>query len=157
MRSLDCPARIILTAGQRGDAPQAAALLGEDRPDGRLADAAYGANHFREAITKAGAVAIIPNNPSRMKKRPIDRLFGRVIEGYGVDIVLIAIPHGPPSLEVAFKNKDLAECRATGRSAAGSTHAVSNSRSISHRQSLGERPERRQMRGSGGICGAFLP
>lgn len=96
MRSLDCPARIILTAGQRGDAPQAAALLGEDRPDGRLADAAYGANHFREAITKAGAVAIIPNNPSRMKKRPIDRLFGRVIEGYGVDIVLIAIPHGPP-------------------------------------------------------------
>lgn len=97
MRSLDCPARIILTAGQRGDAPQAAALLGEDRPDGRLADAAYGANHFREAITKAGAVAIIPNNPSRMKKRPIDRLFGRVIEGYGVDIVLIAIPHGPPS------------------------------------------------------------
>lgn len=98
MRSLDCPARIILTAGQRGDAPQAAALLGEDRPDGRLADAAYGANHFREAITKAGAVAIIPNNPSRMKKRPIDRLFGRVIEGYGVDIVLIAIPHGPPSI-----------------------------------------------------------
>lgn len=67
------PARFILTAGQRGDAPQAAALLGEDRPAAVLADAAYDADHFREAIAKAGAVAVIPNNPSRTKKHPLDR------------------------------------------------------------------------------------
>ncbi len=73
VRGLGCPARIILTAGQRGDAPQAAALLGEDRPAAVLADAAYDADHFRDAIAKAGAVAVIPNNPSRTKKHPIDR------------------------------------------------------------------------------------
>jgi transposase len=73
VRGLGCPARFILTAGQRGDAPQAAALLGEDRPAAVLADTAYDADHFREAIAKAGAVAVIPNNPSRTKKHPLDR------------------------------------------------------------------------------------
>lgn len=73
MRGLGCPVRIILTAGQRGDAPQAAALLADDRPAAVLADAAYDANHFRDAIDKAGAVAVIPNNPSRARKHPIDR------------------------------------------------------------------------------------
>lgn len=72
MRGLGCPARIILTAGQRGDAPQAAALLAEDRPAAVLADTAYDADHFRAAIDKAGAAAVIPNNPSRTKKHPID-------------------------------------------------------------------------------------
>ena len=38
-----------------------------------LADAAYDADHFREAIAKAGAVAVIPNDPSRTKKHPLDR------------------------------------------------------------------------------------
>ncbi len=73
VRSLGCPARIILTAGQRGDAPQAAALLGEDRPSAVLADAAYHTDHFRQAIAQAGAVAVIPNNPPRTKKHPLDR------------------------------------------------------------------------------------
>ena len=73
MRGLGCPARIILTAGDRSDAPQAAALLDEDRPAAVLADAAYDADHFREAIAKAGAVAVIPNNPSRSTKHPLDR------------------------------------------------------------------------------------
>jgi len=75
VRGLGCPARFILTAGQRGDAPQAAALLGEDRPAAVLADTAYDADHFREAIAKAGAVAVIPNNPSRTKKHPLDLHF----------------------------------------------------------------------------------
>lgn len=73
VRGLGCPARFILTAGQRGDAPQAAALLGDDRPKLVLADTAYDADHFREAITKAGAMAVIPNNPSRSRKIPIDK------------------------------------------------------------------------------------
>lgn len=65
--------RIILTGGQRGDAPQAAALLADDRPVVVMADAAYDAEHFCDAIGKAGAVAVIPNNPSREKRYPLNR------------------------------------------------------------------------------------
>ena len=65
--------RLILTAGQRGDAPQAEALLGADRPGAVLADTAYDADHFRAAIKAAGAVAVIPNNPSRAAKHPFDK------------------------------------------------------------------------------------
>jgi transposase len=72
VRGLGCPVRIILTAGQRGDAPQAAALLGTDRPAVVLADAAYDSDRFRHAIAAAGAVAVIPNNPSRARKHRLD-------------------------------------------------------------------------------------
>jgi transposase len=73
VRGLGCPVRIILTAGQCGDAPQAAALLGEDRPAAVLADAAYDADHFRTRIAAAGAIAVISNNPSRASKQPFDK------------------------------------------------------------------------------------
>ena len=67
----------MLTAGHLGDAPQAAALLGTDRPDAVLADAAYDADHFRQAIADAGAIAdaidVIPDNPSRTFKPPFNR------------------------------------------------------------------------------------
>lgn len=72
VRGLGCAVRLILTAGQRGDAPQAAALLGDDRPAVVLADTAYDADHFRDRIEAAGATAVIPNNPSRASKRPFD-------------------------------------------------------------------------------------
>jgi len=73
VRGLGCPVRLRLTAGQRGDAPQAIPLLGDDRPDAVLADAAYDSDRFRAAIADAGAVAVIPNNPSRASKHPVDR------------------------------------------------------------------------------------
>ena len=73
MRGLGCPVRLRLTAGQRGDAPQAMALLGNDRPDAVLADAAYDSNAFRTAIAATGASAVIPNNPSRARKHPLDK------------------------------------------------------------------------------------
>jgi transposase len=73
VRGLGCPVRIILTAGQRGDAPQALALLGADRPDAVLADAAYDSDRFRQAIAAAGAIAVIPNNPSRAIKHTLDK------------------------------------------------------------------------------------
>lgn len=72
-RGLGCPVRLILTAGQRRDAPQAKALLGTDRPGAVLADTAYDADHFRAAIKAAGVVAVIPNNPSRATKLPFDK------------------------------------------------------------------------------------
>jgi transposase len=66
-----------LTAGQRGDAPQALALLGDDRPEAVLADAAYDSDRFRQAIAEAGAVAVIPNNPSRALKHAFDKALYR--------------------------------------------------------------------------------
>nr|WP_201445664.1 IS5 family transposase [Belnapia sp. F-4-1] len=68
VRGLGCPVRVVLTAGQRGDAPQAAALLDKDRPGFVLADTAYDADHFRAAVAEAGAIAVIPNNPSPASK-----------------------------------------------------------------------------------------
>jgi transposase len=73
VRGLGCPIRVILTAGQKGDAPQAAGLLDGQRPDIVMADTAYDADHFRAAIAAAGAIAVIPNNPSRAAKLPFDK------------------------------------------------------------------------------------
>ncbi len=73
MRGLGAPVRIVLTAGHRGDAPQAAALLGEDRPGVVLADAAYDADHLRALVRARGGHSVIPNNPSRTKKHPFDK------------------------------------------------------------------------------------
>jgi len=38
-----------------------------------MADTAYDADHFRRAISDRGALAVIPNNPSRTKKYPLDK------------------------------------------------------------------------------------
>lgn len=38
-----------------------------------MADTAYDADHFRQAIAQKGAVAVIPNNPSRTRKYPLDK------------------------------------------------------------------------------------
>ena len=73
VRGLGCPVRFILTAGQKGDAPQAGPLI-EDLPaQVVIADTAYDADHFRRAIADKGALAVIPNNPSRTKKLPLDK------------------------------------------------------------------------------------
>jgi Transposase and inactivated derivatives len=37
-----------------------------------IADTAYDADHLRLAIAQRGALAVIPNNPSRARKYPID-------------------------------------------------------------------------------------
>jgi transposase len=65
--------RFILTAGQHGDAPQAGALIEGLCAQVVMADTAYDADHFRQAIADKGALAVIPNNPSRTKKHPLDR------------------------------------------------------------------------------------
>ena len=73
VRGLGCPVRFTLTAGQRGDAPQAGTLMDGLAAEVVLADAAYDADHIRKAIADKGAVAVIPNNPSRTKKHPLDK------------------------------------------------------------------------------------
>ena len=38
-----------------------------------MADTAYDADHLRQAIAAKGALAVIPNNPSRAHKYPLDK------------------------------------------------------------------------------------
>ena len=73
VRRLGCPVRFTLTAGQKGDAPQAAALIEGLPADVVMADTAYDADALRQAITDKGALAVIPNNPSRTFKYPLDK------------------------------------------------------------------------------------
>jgi len=61
VRGLGCPVRFTLTAGQKGDAPQAAALLEGLPAEVVMADTAYDADHLRRAIAAKGALAVIPN------------------------------------------------------------------------------------------------
>ena len=65
--------RFRLTAGQAGDAPQAAALIADLPAAVVLGDTAYDADPVRAAIAAKGAVAVIPNNPSRAQKCPFDK------------------------------------------------------------------------------------
>ena len=73
VRGLGCPVRFRLTAGQRGDAPQAGPLIEGLPAEVVMADAAYDADHVRQAIADKGALAVIPNNPSRALKHPVDK------------------------------------------------------------------------------------
>ena len=73
VRGLGCPVRFTLTAGQKGDAPQAAALIEGLPAEIVMADTAYDADHLRKAIAAKGALAVIPNNPSRALKYPLDK------------------------------------------------------------------------------------
>jgi transposase len=73
VRGLGCPVRISLTAGQRGDCPQAYGLIDGLPAEVVMADAAYDADPLRMAIAEKGALAVIPNNPSRARKHPLDK------------------------------------------------------------------------------------
>ncbi len=73
VRGLGCPVRFVLTAGQRGDAPQAVPLIEGLSAKAVMADTAYDADHLRQVIADKGAVAVIPNNPSRTKKYGLDK------------------------------------------------------------------------------------
>ncbi|WP_139479453.1 IS5 family transposase [Bradyrhizobium ivorense] len=73
VRGLGCPVRFTITAGQKGDAPQAAELIEGLPAEVVMGDTAYDADHLRQAIAAKGALAVIPNNPSRALKHPLDK------------------------------------------------------------------------------------
>jgi len=73
VRGLGCPVRFTLTAGQKGDVPQAASLIEGLPAQIVMADTAYDADHFRQVIADKGALAVIPNNPSRAQKHTLDK------------------------------------------------------------------------------------
>jgi transposase len=56
-----------------GDAPQAAELIEGLPAEIVMADTAYDADPLRQAIAAKGAIAVIPNNPSRALKYPLDK------------------------------------------------------------------------------------
>ena len=70
---MGCPVRFFLTAGQAGDAPQAQPLVDGLAAEIVMADAAYDSDAFRAAIAAKGAQAVIPNNPSRARKYPLNK------------------------------------------------------------------------------------
>ena len=72
VRGLGCPVRFSLTAGHRGDAPQAEPLIEGLPAEVVMADTAYDSDRLRQKIAEKGALAVIPNNPSRALKHPLD-------------------------------------------------------------------------------------
>lgn len=70
--ALGRPLKLILTPGQRGDAPLAPALLDGLSPNRVLADKAYDSNALRSLIADMGAEAVIPCNPTRKRLIPYD-------------------------------------------------------------------------------------
>jgi hypothetical protein len=76
VRGLRYPLPFVLTAGQKGDAPKAATIMGDAPAEFVIADTAYDADHVRDAAEK-GAEAVIPSTPSRSLKCPLDEhLYG---------------------------------------------------------------------------------
>jgi len=73
VRGLGCPVGFTLTAGQVGDAPQATDLMADLPAEVVMADTAYDSDEVRQAIARKGAIAVIPNNPSRASKHPLDK------------------------------------------------------------------------------------
>ena len=73
VRGLGCPVRFILTAGQRGDCPQAEPLIAGLPAKFVMADTAYDGNRLRANIAAKGAMAVLPNNRSRALKHPLDK------------------------------------------------------------------------------------
>ena len=68
------PLRLIVTAGQAGDAPQAQALLEGQAGAAVLADKAYDSNALRKIIADMGAQAVIPSNRTRKILIPHDQV-----------------------------------------------------------------------------------
>ena len=73
VRGLGLPVRVVLTAGHRADAPQAEPLIEGLPAQVVMADTAYDSDRLRQVIADKGALAVIPNNPSRAKKHPLDK------------------------------------------------------------------------------------
>ena len=71
--ALGNPLRLLLTAGPRHDAPQAAALIEHYEPQALIADKGYDSDELIEAVTAKGIVAVIPPKKNRLVQREYDR------------------------------------------------------------------------------------
>ena len=71
---------------KKGDAPQAEALIEGLPADVVMADTAYDSDRLRDAIADKRAMAVIPNNPSRARKYPLDK------DLYGLRHLAVKVP-----------------------------------------------------------------
>ena len=67
------PLRLLLTAGQRHDSPQASALIEGFEPRALIADKGYDSGPLIESATARGIVAVIPPKRNRLARRDYDR------------------------------------------------------------------------------------
>jgi transposase len=70
--ALGNPLRLLLTAGQRHDSPQAAHLIEGYEPEALIADKGYDADALLKAATALGIEAVIPPKKSRLVQRQYD-------------------------------------------------------------------------------------
>ena len=72
VRGLGCPVRFVLTAGQVGDVTEAGRMLEGLAAEVVIADTAHDADHVPDAVATKGAEAVIPSNPARARRLPLD-------------------------------------------------------------------------------------
>lgn len=73
MDALGNPLRLILTAGQRHDSPQAAALIKGFEPQALIADKGYDSDALIKSVTAKGSEVVIPPKKNRKEQREYDR------------------------------------------------------------------------------------
>jgi transposase len=71
--ALGNPLRLLLTAGQRHDSPQAQRLIENFEPQALIADKGYDSDDLVELVTAKGILAVIPPKKSRLVQREYDR------------------------------------------------------------------------------------
>ena len=71
--ALGNPLRLVLTAGQRHDSPQAEALIVGYEPQALIADKGYDSGALIKAVTAKGIEAVIPPKKNRTEMREYDR------------------------------------------------------------------------------------
>lgn len=71
--ALGNPLRLLLTAGQRHDSPQASALIEGYEPQVLIADKGYDSGPLIEAVMAKGIEAVIPPKKNRLVQREYDR------------------------------------------------------------------------------------
>jgi transposase len=67
------PLRLLLTAGQSHDSPQAAHLIADYQPLVLIADKGYDSDPLIKAVTAKGILAVIPPKKNRLVQRDYDR------------------------------------------------------------------------------------
>lgn len=70
--ALGNPARLVAGPGQQGEVLRAAELIAGLGPRAVLADTAYDAEHFHQAVAQEGAASVIKPRPNRKNQRPFD-------------------------------------------------------------------------------------
>lgn len=71
--ALGNPLRLLLTAGQRHDSPQAPSLIEGYEPQVLIADKGYDSGALIESVTAKGIRAVIPPKKNRLVQRDYDR------------------------------------------------------------------------------------